>query len=75
MKARGKGVSLLLDQFDVSLAPNEPARLLGSREESRVAERWSLHALFPGIGYAGALAIEGFGWQLCCWQWQGETRR
>jgi 4'-phosphopantetheinyl transferase len=75
IKARGKGLSLPLDQFDVSLAPDEPPRLLGSREEPRVAERWSLYALFPGRGYAGSLAIEGSGWQLRCWQWQGETRR
>lgn len=75
IKARGKGLSLPLDQFDVSLAPDEPPRLLGSREEPRAAEHWTLHALFPGRGYAGALATEGPGWQLCCWQWQGETRR
>jgi 4'-phosphopantetheinyl transferase len=71
IKARGKGLSLPLDQFDVSLAPNEPARLLGSREEPGASERWSLSALFPGAGYAGALVVEGADWQLSCWQWQG----
>jgi 4'-phosphopantetheinyl transferase len=70
IKARGKGVSLPLDQFDVSLAPDEPAILLGSREEPQATERWSLHALFPGERYAGALVTEGSGWQICCWQWQ-----
>jgi 4'-phosphopantetheinyl transferase len=70
IKARGKGVSLPLDQFDVSLVPGEPARLLGSREEPGAVERWSLYALSPGSGYAGALAVEGSGWQLRCWQWQ-----
>lgn len=71
IKARGKGLSLPLNQFDVSLAPGEPARLLDSREEPQVAERWSLAALLPGTGYAGALVAEGSGWQLHCWQWQG----
>ncbi len=75
IKARGKGFSLPLDQFDVSLAPDEPPRLLASREEPPLAENWSLHALFPGRGYVGSLAIEGSGWQLCCWQWQGEAGR
>ncbi|HEY3993953.1 MAG TPA: 4'-phosphopantetheinyl transferase superfamily protein [Ktedonobacteraceae bacterium] len=69
IKARGKGLSLPLDQFDVSLSPDEPARLLGSREEPRATERWSLVALQPGAGYAGALVVEGFGWRLDCWQY------
>lgn len=71
IKARGKGLALPLDQFDVSLIPGERAALLGSREEPRATERWLLHALVPGVCYAGALAVEGSGWQLCCWQWQG----
>lgn len=70
IKARGKGLALPLDSFDVSLTPDEPARLLGSREEPGAVERWSLRGLFPGPGYAGALVVEGSGWQLDCWQWQ-----
>lgn len=68
IKARGLGLSLPLDQFDVSLIPGEPARLLGSREEPRATERWSLQALWPATGYAGAVVAERSGWQLCCWQ-------
>lgn len=68
IKARGKGLSIPLDQFDVSLVPGEPAALLDSREEPGANERWVLHALTPGIGYAGALVVAGSGWQLCCWQ-------
>ena len=74
VKARGKGLSLPLDQFDVSLVPDEPVRLFGSREEPQAVERWSLYDLFPARGYAGALSIEGPSWQVRCWQWQGETR-
>lgn len=72
IKARGKGLSLALDQFDVSLSPQEPARLLGCREEPEAVEHWSLRAIFPAAGYAGALVAEGFDWQLRCWQWQDE---
>ncbi len=70
IKARGMGLSLGLDQFDVSLTPGEPARLLGSREEPRIAECWSLRALWPGSGYAGAVVAERTDWQLRCWQWR-----
>jgi 4'-phosphopantetheinyl transferase len=69
MKARGKGISIPLEQFDVSLTPGEPATLLGSRENPLAPAQWSLCALSPMTGYAGALAVEGFGWRLSCWQY------
>ncbi|HET8842449.1 MAG TPA: 4'-phosphopantetheinyl transferase superfamily protein [Ktedonobacteraceae bacterium] len=69
IKARGKGLSIVLDQFDVSLAPGEPARLLASREAPEAPDRWSLREILPGPGYAGALVTEGFDWQVRCWQW------
>lgn len=74
IKAKGKGLSIPLDQFDVSLAPDEPAALLGSREEAQATTHWSLHALEPGNGYAGALTVEGFAWNLQCWQYM-ETHK
>lgn len=69
IKARGMGLSLALDQFDVSLTPGEPAVLLDSREEPGAAARWSLQNLVPGPQYAGALAVASHDWELCCWQW------
>jgi 4'-phosphopantetheinyl transferase len=69
IKARGMGLSLPLDLFDVSLRPGEAAGLLASREDPREVNRWSFQNLFPGTDYAGALAVEGSGWQLNCWQW------
>jgi 4'-phosphopantetheinyl transferase len=69
IKARGMGLSLPLNLFDVSLLPEEPTALLQSREDPREVERWSMQALEPGTGYAGALAVEGTGWKLRCWQW------
>ena len=71
VKARGEGLSIPLGQFDVSLAPGEPAALLESRENPQATEQWSLRALAPGGRYAGAVVVEGTGWQLSCWQWPG----
>ena len=70
IKARGKGFSIPTDKFDVSFLPGEPATLLQNREDPREITGWSLQELAPGMGYAGALAVEGVGWKLHCWQWQ-----
>ncbi|MBC8427729.1 4'-phosphopantetheinyl transferase superfamily protein [bacterium] len=69
IKARGKGLSIPLDQFDVSLAPGEPAALLSVNGEPQEASRWLLQELDVGSGYAAALAAEDHYWQLKCWQW------
>jgi 4'-phosphopantetheinyl transferase len=69
IKARGTGLSQPLDEFDVSLTPSEPAALLADRHDPEAPGRWSLCTLAPGDRYAGALAVEGSGWQLTCWEW------
>ncbi len=69
-KARGEGVSVGLDRFDVSLAPDEPAALLASREAGGAPPRWDLHHLTPCPGYVGAVAVQGEPCRLTCWQWQ-----
>jgi 4'-phosphopantetheinyl transferase len=69
VKARGEGLALHLDSFDVSLVPGEPAALLRTAGDAREASRWSLHALAPGRGYVAALALEGWPRRLTCWQW------
>jgi 4'-phosphopantetheinyl transferase len=58
IKATGDGLSLPLDQFDVSFAPDEPARILRTRPDPAEGERWSLHDLNLGQDYAGALVVE-----------------
>jgi 4'-phosphopantetheinyl transferase len=69
IKARGKGLSLALDGFDVSLIPGERAALLSVRDEPSEAARWSLRELAPVSGYAAALAVEAHDWRLKCWLW------
>jgi 4'-phosphopantetheinyl transferase len=58
IKARGLGLSLPLDSFDVSLAPGEPAALL------RGAGNYSLQELAAPEGFAAAVAAEGTDWEV-----------
>ena len=69
LKARGDGLSLALDQFDVAFVPGAQPRLLETRHDPAEVRRWALRALHPGRGYAAALAAEGFNWRLKCWDW------
>jgi 4'-phosphopantetheinyl transferase len=74
IKARGEGLSLPLDQFDVSLAPGDPGVTLSIESDLSEASRWSLQELSAAAGYAAAVGAEGHGWRLRCWQWQHRLR-
>lgn len=69
IKAIGDGLALPLNQFDVSFAPGEPAKLLELRGDRSISNRWSLQDLTPAPNYAAAVAVEGHGWKLSCWEW------
>jgi 4'-phosphopantetheinyl transferase len=73
IKANGQGLSLPLDQFDVSLHPGEPAALLATQHDPAQAQRWSLVSLAPAEGYVGALAVEGHSWRLTCGHWPADS--
>ena len=68
IKALGDGLMRPLDQFEVTLAPGEPARLLDVHEDPKEIARWALKTLIPGPGYMAALAVEGHDWSLQCLQ-------
>ena len=68
LKARGTGLTRSLQDFEVSLLPGEPARLVRDERDPQAPGRWSLQALDPGPGYAAALAVEGQDWELATWQ-------
>lgn len=68
IKAKGKGFSLSLSDFDVSLTPGHSAKLLRTGNDSKEASRWSLVDLKPGNDYLATLAVEGHDWHLKCWQ-------
>ncbi len=58
VKALGKGLSVPLDQFDVSLLPGEQARLLARWDDPQPSMEWTLVNIDPGPGYLAALAVE-----------------
>ena len=70
IKARGMGLSLPLNLFDVSLTPGEPAALLHIRDNAQEVTRWTFEAMTMPPEYAGALAVEGHSWYACYWQWE-----
>lgn len=70
IKARGRGLSLPLDSFDVSLAPGERVALRENRHDSRETTCWTMQHLEAGPGYAAALAIEGQALDVRLWDWR-----
>jgi 4'-phosphopantetheinyl transferase len=68
IKAKGMGLSLPLDQFEVTLIPGQEARLLRTAWDESEAGRWSIKSLDVEEGYVGALAIEAHDWILSCWE-------
>jgi 4'-phosphopantetheinyl transferase len=69
IKAIGAGLSYPLDQFDVTLSPDEPAGLLAIAGDVKEAKRWSVRALYPAQDYAAAVvALDD--WRLSRWRWE-----
>lgn len=68
IKAKGLGLSLGLNQFDVTLDPEQPAALLQTRWDETEAARWSLRAIAAGPEYAAAVALQAHGWQASYWE-------
>jgi 4'-phosphopantetheinyl transferase len=62
LKATGDGLARPTRSFDVTLAPDEPARLVNVEGQSLEASRWSLVGLVPARGYVGAVAVQGHRW-------------
>jgi 4'-phosphopantetheinyl transferase len=72
LKALGHGLARPLNEFDVSLVPGEPARLLHIGGHPEEASRWFMQELKPAGGYIAALALPlvmGETWRLKQWQW------
>jgi 4'-phosphopantetheinyl transferase len=59
LKAVGEGLAAPLDSFEVTLTPDEEARMLFLKGDAGAAERWFYRHLRPAPDYIGALTIEG----------------
>ena len=69
IKAKGGGLSIPLDQFEVSFTSDEPSRLVNVHWDPTDTARWSLIGLKPGAGYTGALCVEAQEPIVSCWDW------
>jgi 4'-phosphopantetheinyl transferase len=76
IKAIGEGVSFPLKQFDVSLIPGAPAKLLAVRIDQSPSDRiatadsWIVHEVPVPDGYVAALAFEGSTMNVLCDDWR-----
>jgi 4'-phosphopantetheinyl transferase len=59
IKAVGDGLSIPLDEFQVTLLAEHPVRFVHIGNDERAAFTWNLHHLEPAVGYIGALAYSG----------------
>lgn len=71
MKARGLGLAIPLDGFEVSLAPGEPPRLLRPAADDPHGQEWTMMEIAPGPGFAAALCVRGPVSGIRCWDWPG----
>lgn len=69
LKATGSGLTHPLDDFDVSLAPGQPAALRRVGANPHEAARWSLATLTPAPDYLAAIAVQGRLESLSCGTW------
>ena len=70
VKAIGKGISFPLELIDVSLVKGKtlsPIKLSGTIEENSC---WNVQDLYPGHGYAAAIATEGSDLNISLWDYQ-----
>lgn len=69
IKATGQGISFPMEQCDVSLISGGGLSPITLPNDNREDPCWYGQDLFPGPGYAAAIAVEGGDWDLSCWQY------
>jgi 4'-phosphopantetheinyl transferase len=67
VKARGEGLWLPLDQFDVRVATGSDDALLATRPDESEAACWSLREIPAGPGYVAALCVAGHDFRVRDW--------
>ena len=68
IKATGRGLSFPLSQFEVTMHPHEPPRILSMDGDTVEAARWTLLHLEPAPGYVGAAAVAGRDWRVSAYR-------
>ncbi len=69
IKAKGQGLSLPLDQFEVSILPEDPVQLLATDWDKTEINDWFLYDIPPGEGFKGALMVDQKVHSLKYWQY------
>ena len=75
IKAKGKGLALPLDTFEVSINPSAPAALLATHADPAEVARWSLIEVATEPGFVAALCVEGPSWRLRRGRWDSDGAR
>ena len=73
IKAKGKGLALPLDEFEVAIDPERPASLLSTLPDPLEASRWSLVEIPAEPGFVAALCVEGNGYHVRQRRWPAEA--
>ena len=68
IKAKGKGLSIPLDQFEVSLTTGESEVTLRTASDSEEPALWKLYHLSPALDYTAAVAIQGTTREIKFWR-------
>ena len=68
LKAVGIGLAMPLNRVEVTLAPQDPAKVLIYAGDAAAADSWWLQSLDPAMGYVGALASRGSSLQVMPWR-------
>jgi 4'-phosphopantetheinyl transferase len=69
IKARGMGLSMPLDSFEVALNPGEPADLIWTANSADLSN-WKIESLEIDSRHAAAIAAAGRDWIVTRWNWQ-----
>jgi 4'-phosphopantetheinyl transferase len=72
IKATGRGLSMPLDSFAVSIDPKKPASLLHVDDMPDEPNRWSIQALDVAEHYAGAVMVARPDCQFEYWNWPSD---
>lgn len=69
IKARGDGLSLPLENFDVSVDPREQPQLLAVRSVPEQISKWYMHQMQPKPNYISSTAVKGSISEVLAYSW------